>query len=191
MVPHHKCKRGKAGWSQLLRFIPKKLKWRPLDWNVSMLLIWMGEVQLCVFIAGIKSVLFKSKYHFYLKAFPFYMLGRNQWSIWPMRSLLLLSSYHRTHTGKLFLEPSSSGQVHNLTAPSLIGLLTVSLASREDGHITGVSNKSRRLPPPHPTPPRYHRLPWGSLVNRNSTSNVWPQRSRNRRRQTHYSDEWG
>lgn len=152
MVPHHKCKRGKAGWSQLLRFIPKKLKWRPLDWNVSMLLIWMGEVQLCVFIAGIKSVLFKSKYHFYLKAFPFYMLGRNQWSIWPMRSLLLLSSYHRTHTGKLFLEPSSSGQVHNLTAPSLIGLLTVSLASREDGHITGVSNKSRRLPPspPHP-----------------------------------------
>lgn len=98
------------------------------------------------------SVLFKSKYHFYLKAFSFYMLGRNQWSIWPMRSLLLLSSYHRTHTGKLFLEPSSSGQVHNLTAPSLIGLLTVSLASREDGHITGVSNKSRRLPPPHPTP---------------------------------------
>lgn len=68
-----------------------------------------------------------------------------------MRSLLLLSSYHRIHTGKLFLEPSSSGQVHNLTAPSLIGLLTVSLASREDGHITGVSNKSRRLPHPHPT----------------------------------------
>lgn len=70
-----------------------------------------------------------------------------------MRSLLLLSSYHRIHTGKLFLEPSSSGQVHNLTAPSLISLLTVGLASREDGHITGVSNKSRRLPPPHPTPP--------------------------------------
>lgn len=75
-----------------------------------------------------------------------------------MRSLFFteqLSHIAIIHTAKLFLEPSSSGQVHNLTAPSLIGLLTVSLASPEDGHITGVSNKS----PPSllpPTPPGAH-----------------------------------
>lgn len=66
----------------------------------------------------------------------------------------------------------SSGLLHNLTAPPLIGVLTVSLTSPEDGHITGVSNKSLH----------YRRLPQGSLVRRSSASSVWPQGSEEKRR---------
>lgn len=57
----------------------------------------------------------------------------------------------------------ASGLLHNLTAPPLIGPLTVRFTSPEDGRITGL---------------HYHHLPQGSLVSRSSTSNVWPQGSK-------------
>lgn len=73
----------------------------------------------------------------------------------------LLNMYN--HTYYPLLMHCSSGLLHNLTAPPLIGPLTVRLTSPEDGHIT-------RL--------RYHHLPQGSLVNGLSTPNVGPQGSR-------------
>lgn len=90
----------------------------------------------------------------------------------------LFNSYHWTCTTTLHLRPPlmhcASGRLHNLTAPLLIGLLTVRLTSPEDGHITGLC---------------YHRLPQGSLVNRSSTSNVWPQGSRERRGRSDRTDK--
>lgn len=48
-----------------------------------------------------------------------------------------------------------------------IGPPDIRFTSPEDGQITGL---------------HYHHLPWGSLVNRSSTFNIWPQGSRDGQR---------